>query len=524
MKIVKYLNVISAPLLSAAFFYAGWAPSKSIFINFAFVPLFYYWSGLRTFRQIIFSAAIFSFFTSLFSAHWIIQGVINYAQTSWVVGAVFLIFFALINNYHIILAAGLWKLLNIRPSNSIASFSVLILLYSTLEILPTIFPGQVGVAWLVNEIPSFFLAKYIGIEGISAIILFCNFFLLKIFTTPIQAQKRQYSVSLLLLLLVAYLGGSFIGGNDRKLAVLPNSTNGESIEILLVQPNISNPDKINEQQSITKRKIMKTLIELTKAGMAAAAEQNRKIDLIIWPETAVPEVFNQQHLGGIYQKEVLDLVKESKSPLITGAYFEEKDGLFSNAVFLLLPSGEISKYRKNSLLPGGESNTFLAKLPWIGEKFKFAASLVASNDPSQIALGQTLNLEISICYEGILKRYNSENFIIPAIAINVANDLWFGDYFEPTQHAFITLAKSIEANRSMARVANSGISFVYDSIQNTTSVMRSNMASTALVSLKTPHANAESFYVKNKWILITLKLLFIVGIFLFFKFRPKYSS
>ncbi|OFZ71307.1 MAG: hypothetical protein A2451_06570 [Bdellovibrionales bacterium RIFOXYC2_FULL_39_8] len=76
----------------------------------------------------------------------------------------------------------------------------------------------------------------------------------------------------------------------------------------------------------------------------------------------------------------------------------------------------------------------------------------------------------------------------------------------------------------MARVANSGISFVYDSIQNTTSVMRSNMASTALVSLKTPHANAESFYVKNKWILITLKLLFIVGIFLFFKFRPKYSS
>lgn len=63
-----------------------------------------------------------------------------------------------------------------------------------------------------------------------------------------------------------------------------------------------------------------------------------------------------------------------------------------------------------------------------------------------------------ICYEGLFDYFASELQQKGAqIFFNLTNDSWFGYPFEPNQHMFMTLARTIENRRPMVRVTNTGI-------------------------------------------------------------------
>lgn len=63
-----------------------------------------------------------------------------------------------------------------------------------------------------------------------------------------------------------------------------------------------------------------------------------------------------------------------------------------------------------------------------------------------------------ICYEGLYPWFSRGLSKAGAeIFVNVTNDSWFGTYFEPRQHLYMTLARAIEFRRPLLRSTNTGI-------------------------------------------------------------------
>jgi apolipoprotein N-acyltransferase len=64
-----------------------------------------------------------------------------------------------------------------------------------------------------------------------------------------------------------------------------------------------------------------------------------------------------------------------------------------------------------------------------------------------------------ICYESLDPAFSSSLSKKGAdILVNVTNDSWFGKYFEPDQHLYMTLARALETRRPLVRATNTGIS------------------------------------------------------------------
>ena len=76
--------------------------------------------------------------------------------------------------------------------------------------------------------------------------------------------------------------------------------------------------------------------------------------------------------------------------------------------------------------------------------------------------GNKINIKPSICYEGIFFQKTTDEQL-PNIIINITNDAWFGNTTGPGQHLIATRFRALELGLPLVRVANTGISGVYDS-------------------------------------------------------------
>ncbi|MGE4615376.1 MAG: nitrilase-related carbon-nitrogen hydrolase, partial [Planctomycetota bacterium] len=72
-------------------------------------------------------------------------------------------------------------------------------------------------------------------------------------------------------------------------------------------------------------------------------------------------------------------------------------------------------------------------------------------------------LGVSICYEGILSSAVAESIDLGARwHVNLTEDLWYGDGFEPEQHLQLQRSRAIESGLLWLRCANAGISAAID--------------------------------------------------------------
>ncbi|MBF0424220.1 MAG: apolipoprotein N-acyltransferase [Magnetococcales bacterium] len=228
------------------------------------------------------------------------------------------------------------------------------------------------------------------------------------------------------------------------------------LRVALVQGNIPQSMKwVPENQDQT----MKTYFTLTRAITSP-------VDLIIWPETAVP-FFLQLNPG--YQERIGRLSAQVAAPVLTGvptAHPEEHQGertwRFFNSVVLMGESGSMDRrYDKHHLVPFGE----FIPARWIVPKS--IEKLTGGGDdfvpgPGPIPLSwEKGDLGILICYETIFPEEVRQ--LAEAGArwlINVTNDGWFGEAAKP-QHLAMARMRAVESRLPMLRVANTGISAAF---------------------------------------------------------------
>lgn len=219
----------------------------------------------------------------------------------------------------------------------------------------------------------------------------------------------------------------------------------------LVQPDAEQHLKWDPDQA---RILFDRQLQLTAAGAPA--------DLTIWPETAVPYLID-------HYPEVAVLMSAAARGGIVAAGVQRVEGARGwNSLAVIAPGGAVAAtYDKWHLVPFGEYIPFgdLA-YDWFGLT-AFAAQVGAGYSagpgPQVIDLGPRLGTVAPlICYEAIFPRHLRRLPQRPDWVLQITNDAWFGTWTGPWQHAALARLRAIEQGLPLVRVANTGLTVVWD--------------------------------------------------------------
>jgi apolipoprotein N-acyltransferase len=229
------------------------------------------------------------------------------------------------------------------------------------------------------------------------------------------------------------------------------------LRVALIQTNIPQDDKWDES---TVSMIYRRLQELTQGALRAG-----RSDLIIWPETALPDdVATSESSYSL----VFSLVTNG-TPMLVGSmdtrWLGEGYPNFYNSSFLFDANGEaVQVYDKQHLVPFGEYIPlprllpFLKALTPIQESFSPGATATVFRLP-----GRGLPFSVLICFEdtvSVLARHAVRNGA--RLLINQTNDAWFDPSAASRQHMAAAVVRCVENGVPMVRVANTGVSCVVD--------------------------------------------------------------
>lgn len=188
---------------------------------------------------------------------------------------------------------------------------------------------------------------------------------------------------------------------------------------------------------------------------------SRPVDLLVWPETAVP-VLKDQAQGFIDMMGTF--ATDRRSALITGVPVREVvDGQRRYYNGITVAGGGEGTYLKQKLVPFGEYVPLQDLLRGLIEFFNLPMSDFARG-PAQQALLQAKGHAIApyICYEVVYPEFAAGLAARSDLLLTISNDTWFGTSIGPLQHLQMAQMRALEAGRWMIRATNNGVTALID--------------------------------------------------------------
>lgn len=261
----------------------------------------------------------------------------------------------------------------------------------------------------------------------------------------------------------------------------------------------------------------------TYLALSAEAVASQPLDLLIWPETALP-FFPTDHR--LFQR-VTDQFSSIGGPsLLTGApHFEANQDSeipnYFNSAFLVSPTSfgkgvALQRYDKEHLVPFGEYIPLQRYLPKALPLVQTMGNFSAGQDSAPL-LSAKAKLGMLICFESIFPEEARMRVLRGAnILVNLTNDAWYGRSSAPYQQVPMAVFRAIENRRSLARAANTGISCLITPLGAVLSA--SPIFEKLQVSGQLPLLEGASFYTRYGFLfpllcLLLLSLLLLYGIF-----------
>ncbi len=253
-----------------------------------------------------------------------------------------------------------------------------------------------------------------------------------------------------LLLCTAIIAGAVAGGT-----MLQNRAPADTVQpgpvVRLIQPNASQHQKWDPEM---------IPIFYNRQLTLSAQPANPPVDLVIWPEVAVPFLLNDETVplwevwgagGGV--------------PVIIGGQNLEGFRAY-NSLIVLEDGGEITgRYDKHHLVPLGEyipAGWLLSRIGLKALTAQHGFGYSAGSGPATLDLGPLGIVMPLICYEAIFPHEMRRVTTRPDWMLLITNDAWFGAFSGPYQHLAQARARAIEFGLPMVRVANTGVSAVID--------------------------------------------------------------
>lgn len=217
--------------------------------------------------------------------------------------------------------------------------------------------------------------------------------------------------------------------------------------IRIVQPNAPQVDKWNPDKAHI---FFERQIEATRAPAP------QRPDLIVWPETAIAQLYN-------HADETLAVVAQAAAgvPLVLGMQRAQGYAYF-NSLLVMNGQGRVDQfYDKHHLVPFGE----YMPLPQLFQSLGISAlaqraqsGYSAGQGPEILDLGRAGTALPLICYEAVFPQHAKAPDGRPDMLLQITNDAWFGTYAGPQQHLAQARMRAIEQGLPLIRSANTGIS------------------------------------------------------------------
>jgi apolipoprotein N-acyltransferase len=318
------------------------------------------------------------------------------------------------------------------------------------------------------------IADHMGVYGVSFLIVLVNVALAE-FLSWLMPLLRGFRPAKLPWELVAMAGLLVTLSWEYGLATLSGAPFSDiprsSISVGIVQPNI---DQAVKWDSAYREETLARFDRLTE-------QLGRTTDLVIWPESATPFVFEREP---VYQLQLIALANRAQAPILFGSpalrFYPDRRPYLLNSAYLLSPDGQLlGRYDKHHLVPFGEYIPFKSSLLFFLDKLvEGIGDFEAGTGPTVLTLPpkprsppagmagtppRPINFGVAICYEVIFPNLvrqfaaNGAEFLV-----TVTNDAWFGSSSAASQHFSMVVFRSVENHLAFARSANTGISGFID--------------------------------------------------------------
>ena len=240
------------------------------------------------------------------------------------------------------------------------------------------------------------------------------------------------------------IGLAYIGGMAALLTGGSRPPAGPAVRIGLVQGNVDLHTPVTGDDAERCRTVYSQLSQRLPDNL----------DLVVWPETALPVVLNEApaHLHTVAQ-----VVERLQAHLLTGALERSAGGELHNTAYLFGPAGEmLAAYHKIDLVIFGEYVPAWARSQLASRYPVRRFDFVPGNKREPLRVKGT-SVGVLICFEAI--------FSAPArelcrqgveLLVFITSDVWAAGTPEVLQHSYTAPLRAVEARKYVVRAATMG--------------------------------------------------------------------
>lgn len=446
--VIYFFKFFWLPILSGILAGTSYIPFPPWAVLFCFIPLWdFCLKNMHQIKLLFIAGWLTQFVWTLIGFHWVAYTIHVYGMFNWFTSIIGLLAFCTFAHLHIPIALVVWAyfirlLPPIRWMRLLSLASLISLAFS----LPMLFQWNFGYTWLWAQFPIFHTAELWGFQFLSTVTI-----LLQVCFISLR-NKKLIAIGVASFLLLNGLG-YFLGKRVEE----PDST----AKILLVQHNVGSSLELKGIRDEVFKDISNRLIDLTSGALDSA------VDFILWPEGAYPYWLIKGRKATHHLRKTVQ--NEFQTTLVTGASTRAHGGI-TNSIFFIDSEGKFNprRYDKNKLLAFGEYIPGDRWFPKLREIFLGNhQAFIANTDGPSIRSVNNIRLGLQICYESLSDLFSRDLSKQEAhLLVNLTNDSWFGWWYEPYQHLYMTLARGIEFRKPMVRSTTTGISATMDAYGN----------------------------------------------------------
>lgn len=297
----------------------------------------------------------------------------------------------------------------------------------------------------------------------------------------------------------------------------------DGARLRLVQPNISQDKKFRPEIGL---QVLADYIKLSDRSTSPQSTGIATVTHLFWPESPFPFILSR-NAAALAQ---IGKFLPHGSVLITGAARidripvrgNKKAGKvtrYFNSIQTVESGGLISQtYDKVQLVPFGEYLPLLPIFRAIGltQFVHIPGGFTAGTKTKPMRLRGIGTIVPLICYEAIFPKMRNTTSGLndpQKLMVNLTNDGWFGPTTGPYQHLVQARLRSIEEGLPMIRVANTGISAVFDSYGR---ILHSlPLGVEGVIDSKLPQVAGQTLFATYRWKSPVSVLILFLGLAIF---------